>query len=87
MNLVIVELMTDETLYGMDGVFRINDCLAFGKSADEAFTVLVHGNHGRSGSITLLVFENFWVTAFNNGHGGVCCIPKSIPSILLMFFC
>ena len=67
----IIESSSDQSLGGEDSVFRIGDGLSLGSGANKSFTFVGESNHGRSGSDTLRVLDDFGSTSLHDGDAGV----------------
>ncbi len=71
LNCRVIKSATNESFGCKDGVFGVGDGLPLGGSADKFLTLLGESNHGRSGSVTLSVFNDLGGAAFHEGHTGV----------------
>ena len=67
----LVVLAAHETFDRENGVLRVGDGLTLGGLAHKALTALGEGNHGRGGTGTFGVFQNYRLPTFHDGHAGV----------------
>ena len=65
------EAATDQTFHGEDRVLRIGHGLALGWRADGDFAVFHIGDDGRRGARAFGVFDDFRLTAFDDGDARV----------------
>ena len=71
LNILIIELSSNESLGGIECVFWIGDCLSFGGLSNESFSIFGDCHNRGSGSKTLAVFNYFWSASLHDGHAGV----------------
>lgn len=70
LNLGITELSTDETFGVEDGVLWVHGDLILGGITDETFSI-GKGNKGRSGSIALIIGNDFDAVISEDAYTGV----------------
>lgn len=68
LDLGILELSTDQTLGGEEGIFGIDDRLPLRWLADETLAVLGEGHDGRHRPSTLGILDHPRGLAFHDGH-------------------
>jgi hypothetical protein len=67
----LVEAAADEALGRVDRALGVEDRLASGHLADEAFALLGEGDHGRGGALALRVGDDGRVAALHGGDDRV----------------
>ena len=68
---LFVKSAPDQALDREDGVGRIGDRLALGGLPHQHFVVLGEGDDGRRGTVSLAVFDDLGLVAFDHRHAGV----------------
>jgi len=68
LGLSIVESTSDETLGSVESVLGVLDCLSLGNITDVTGAIFSEGNNGGSGTCTLGVLDNLWVSRLEDGN-------------------
>ena len=67
LGLSIVESTSDKTLGSVESVLGVLDCLSLGNITDVTGAIFSEGNNGGSGTGTLGVLDNLWVSRLEHG--------------------
>ena len=64
----ILEFATDQTLYRIQRSGRIGHCLSLGDLSNKPLVIIGKSHHGRSGSISFKIGDDFRLTALHHRH-------------------